>query len=61
MNPLSLYTYYHRHKGHTALLLGIISLVTMGLYLMVVLSWAIFVELMGINRQFPTKLNIVMP
>jgi ABC-type lipoprotein release transport system permease subunit len=61
MQPLSLLTYYRRHKGHTALLLGIITLVTVGLYLMVALSWAIFVEPARTNRQFLSKLNIVMP
>ena len=61
MKPLSLFTYYQRHKGYTALLLGVISLVVMVLYLMVALSWAIFVEPARTNRQFLTKLNIVMP
>jgi len=42
MNPLSLFTYYRRHKRHTALLLSLIGLVTAGLYLMIALSWAIF-------------------
>jgi ABC-type lipoprotein release transport system permease subunit len=53
--------FFHRHKGHTALLLGVISLVTVGLYLMVALSFAIFIEPMRTNRQFLSKLNIVMP
>jgi hypothetical protein len=44
MNPLSPFTHYRRHKRHTALLLGLISLVTAGLFLMVALSWAIFIE-----------------
>lgn len=61
MKPLSLLTYYRRHKGHTALLLGIIGLAMMGLYLAVALSWAIFIEPARTNRQFLSRLSIVMP
>jgi ABC-type lipoprotein release transport system permease subunit len=61
MSPFSLFTYYSRHKGHTALFLGVINLATVGLYLMVALSLAIYVEPMRTNRQFLSKLNIVMP
>ncbi len=60
MNPLSLLTYYRRHKGHTALLLGIISLVTVGLYLAVALSWAIFIEPARTNSLL-LKFNVVAP
>jgi hypothetical protein len=35
MNPLSPFTYYRRHKRQTLLLLGLISLVTLGIYVMV--------------------------
>ena len=61
MDALSIWTFYRHHKGHTALLLGIISLVTVGLYLMVELSWAIFIEPTRTNRQFLSKSSIVMP
>ena len=61
MNPLSPFTYYYRHKGHTALLLGVLSLATTGLYLMVALSWAIFIEPMRTNRQFLSRVSTVMP
>ena len=35
MNPLSPFTYYRRHKRQTFLLVGLITLVTVGVYLMV--------------------------
>ena len=44
MNPLSPWTFYRRHKQRAMLLLGLIALVTVGLYLLVALSWAMFVE-----------------
>jgi ABC-type lipoprotein release transport system permease subunit len=61
MKPLSLWTFYRRHKGRAALLLSLIALVTAGLYLMVALSWAIFVEPLRTNRLFLTKFSVVMP
>ena len=61
MNPLSAWTFYRRHKRHTMLLLGLISLVTIGLYLMVSLSWAIFVEPMRSNHMVLSKLSVVLP
>ncbi len=61
MNPLSPFTYYCRHQRHTVLLLSLISLVTAGLYLMIALSWAIFVEPTRSNRMFLTKFSMVMP
>jgi ABC-type lipoprotein release transport system permease subunit len=61
MNPLSAWTFYRRHKRRAALLLGLTSLVTAGLYLMVALSWAIFVEPMRSNRMFLTKFSMAMP
>jgi len=35
MNPLSPFTYYRRHKRQTFLLVGLITLVTLGVYMMV--------------------------
>jgi hypothetical protein len=61
MNPLSPFTYYCRHQRHTVLLLSLISLVTAGLYLMIALSWAIFIEPMRLNRMFLTKFSVVLP
>jgi len=61
MNPLSVWTFYRRHKRHAMLLLSLISLVTAGLYLMVALSWAIFIEPVRLNRMFLTKFSVVLP
>jgi hypothetical protein len=35
MNPLSPFTYYRRHKSQTLLLVGLIILMTLGIYVMV--------------------------
>jgi len=61
MNPLSPWTFYRRHKRYTALLMGLIGLVTCGLYLMAALTWAVFVEPTRSNRMFLSKFGIVMP
>jgi ABC-type lipoprotein release transport system permease subunit len=61
MNPLSTWTFYLRHKRRAALLLGLIGLVTVGLYLLVALSWAIFIEPMRANYMILSKLSVVMP
>jgi len=61
MNPLSVWTFYRRHKRRAALLLSLISLVTAGLYLMVALSWAIFIEPMRSNLMFLSKYSVVQP
>jgi len=61
MNPLSTWTFYRRHKRRAVLLLSLISLVTAGLYLMVALSWAIFVEPMRSNYMFLSKFSVVLP
>jgi ABC-type lipoprotein release transport system permease subunit len=54
-------TYYRRHKRYTALLMALIGLVTCGLYLMVALTWAVFVEPTRSNRLFLSRYSIVMP
>lgn len=61
MNPLSLWTFYRRHKRRAAMLLSLISLVTAGLYLMGALTWAIFTEPTRSNYMYLSKINIVMP
>ena len=35
MNPLSLFTYYRRHKRRTLLMLALVSLTTLGVCVMV--------------------------
>jgi ABC-type lipoprotein release transport system permease subunit len=44
MNPLSTWTFYRRHKGHAALMLGLSIAVTVGLYSLVALVWGVLVE-----------------
>jgi len=61
MNPLSAWIFTLRHKGRAALLLGLIGLATAGLYLMVALIGAIFIEPMRSNRLFLSKFSVVMP
>jgi ABC-type lipoprotein release transport system permease subunit len=61
MNPLSPWTFYRRHKRRAALLLSLISLATIGLYLLVALSWAMFVEPMRSNHMFLSKFSIISP
>ncbi|MBL7077470.1 MAG: hypothetical protein ISS31_08355 [Kiritimatiellae bacterium] len=61
MNPLSLWTFYRRHKRRAVLLLSLISLVTAGLYLMGALTWAVFTEPTRSNYMYLSKINIVIP
>jgi len=61
MNPLSLWTFYRRHKRRAAMLLSLISLVTAGLYLMGALTWAIFTEPTRSNYMYLSKINVVIP
>jgi ABC-type lipoprotein release transport system permease subunit len=61
MNPLSPLTYYRRHKGRAALLLGLIILVTAGLYLMGALVWGVFVEPARSSYMALSKFSIVTP
>jgi ABC-type lipoprotein release transport system permease subunit len=61
MNPLSLWTFYRRHKRQAILMLSLISLVTAGLYLMGALTWAIFTEPTRSNYMYLSKINIVLP
>lgn len=59
MNPLSTWTFYRRHKRRAALLLGLIGMVTAGLYLAVALLWAITIEPMRSNRMYLSKFSTV--
>jgi hypothetical protein len=59
MNPLSALTFYQRHKRRTVLLLALIGLATAGLYLMVALSWAIFVEPTRANHLLLSRFSVV--
>jgi len=61
VNPLSTWTFFRRHKRRAALLLSLISLVTVGIYLMVALVWAVFVEPGRSNYMFLSKFSVVIP
>jgi ABC-type lipoprotein release transport system permease subunit len=61
MNPLSIWTFYRRHKRRAALLLSLISLVTAGLYLMGALLSAIYIEPGRLNFMYLSKFSVVMP
>jgi ABC-type lipoprotein release transport system permease subunit len=60
VNPLSPFTYTLRHKRQALLMVAFLGLVTAGLYLMVALTWAIFVEPTRSNRLFLSKFSIVV-
>jgi ABC-type lipoprotein release transport system permease subunit len=59
MSPLSTWTFYRRHKRRAALLLGLIGLVTAGLYLAVALLWAIAIEPNRANYMYLSKFSVV--
>jgi ABC-type lipoprotein release transport system permease subunit len=61
MNPLSAWTYYRRHKRHAALLLSLSIVVTIGLYSMVALVWAVFVEPPRQAHMALSKFSMVTP
>jgi ABC-type lipoprotein release transport system permease subunit len=61
MNPFSTWTFFRRHKRHTALLLSLISFVTLGLHLGVALLWAISVEPLRLNWMFLREFSVVRP
>ena len=61
MNPLSTWTFYRRHKRHAALLLGLSVVVTVGLYSLVALVWAVFVEPPRQAHMALSEFSIVTP
>jgi ABC-type lipoprotein release transport system permease subunit len=61
MNPLSIWTFYRRHKGRTALFLGLICLATIGSYLMAALAYGTFVEPVRTNLGLVEKFNLIGP
>ena len=50
MNPFSPLTYHRRYKQRTALLLGLVSLMTAGVYVMIAMFWASFIEATRTNE-----------
>jgi len=61
MNPLSVWTFYHRHKRRAFLLLSLSALVTAGIYLMGALMWGIYMEPGRSNFMFLSKFSVVTP
>jgi ABC-type antimicrobial peptide transport system permease subunit len=61
MNPLSVWTFYRRHKRRALMLLGVSLLVTAGIYLMVALMWGVLGEPGRSNYMFLSKFSIVTP
>jgi ABC-type lipoprotein release transport system permease subunit len=61
MNPLSVWTFYRRHKRRAFLLLSVSTLVTVGIYVMVALIWGVYVEPGRSNYMFLSKFSVVVP
>jgi ABC-type lipoprotein release transport system permease subunit len=61
VNPLSTWTYYHRHKRHATLLLSLSIVVTIGLYSMVALVWGVFVEPARLTHMALSEFSMVTP
>jgi ABC-type lipoprotein release transport system permease subunit len=60
MNPLSPFTYYRRHKRQTLLLVGLITLVTLGIYVMVGVLDSIM-DTAHTTANYLTRLSHVYP
>jgi ABC-type lipoprotein release transport system permease subunit len=60
MNPFSHFTYYRRHKRQTLLLLGLITLVTLGVYVMVGVLDSIL-DTASITANYLTRFSHVYP
>ena len=66
MNPLSAWTFHRRHKRSTFLMIVLVSLATMGLYVMVAVldsvpTRAQFIYLTRVSRVYPTSGNLLDP
>ncbi|NIV38857.1 MAG: hypothetical protein GWN58_58405 [Anaerolineae bacterium] len=61
MNPLSTWTFYRRHKGHAALLLGLSIVVTIGLYSLVALAWGVLVDPARLAYMAYSEFSMVTP
>ena len=61
MNPLSVWTFYRRHKRRASLLLSLSILVTAGIYLMGALLWGVYMEPGRSNFMFLSKFSVVTP
>lgn len=61
MNPLSPWTYNSRHKGRSALLLGLVLLITAGVYIMVAMIWSVFIDSARLSYMSLSKFSLVTP
>jgi ABC-type lipoprotein release transport system permease subunit len=61
MNPLSVWTFYRRHKRRAFLLLSLSILVTAGIYLMEALLWGVYMEPGRSSFMFLSKFSVVTP
>jgi ABC-type lipoprotein release transport system permease subunit len=61
MNPLSVWTFYRRHKRRAFLLLSVSVLVTAGIYLMEALIWGVYVESGRSNYMLLSEFSVVTP
>ena len=61
MNPLSAWTYCRRRTARTALLLGLVILVTVGLYSTGALVWGVFVEPGRLAHRALSRFSMVTP
>jgi ABC-type lipoprotein release transport system permease subunit len=61
MNPLSVWTFYRRHRRRAILLLSVSVLVTAGIYLMAALIWGIYMEPGRSNYMFLSEFSVVTP
>lgn len=61
MNSVSTWIFYRRHKRHAALLLGLSAVVTVGLFSMVALVWAVFVEPPRLAYMALSEFSMVTP
>jgi ABC-type lipoprotein release transport system permease subunit len=61
MNPLSVWTFYRRHKRRAFLLLSVSVLVTAGIYLMAALIWGVYMEPGRSNYMLLSEFSVVTP
>jgi hypothetical protein len=61
MNPLSVWTFYRRHKRRALMLLSVSLLVTAGIYLMAALIWGVYMEPGRSNHMFLSRFSVVTP
>jgi putative ABC transport system permease protein len=61
MKPLSSWTYNSRHKRRAALLLGLVLLVTAGVYITIAVIWSVFIEEARLSYMSLSEFSLVTP